>query len=70
MSKIPGLEHLVKPIVDLLFTIFKAIGENGVAWTIFVIKVVWFSHVELFRNLTLSAEQIDPTSKIREKIKD
>jgi len=65
MSHIPGLEHFVKPIIGLLFTLLQAVVVNGADWAFFVVKAVWFSHLELLKNLCLSAEELDPTLEIK-----
>lgn len=65
MSHIPGLEPFVKPIIDLLFTAFKAIVVNGLEWIFFLVKIVWFSHLDLFKNLIFSAESLDPTLALK-----
>lgn len=68
MSRIPGVEHFVKPIIDLLFTGLKLFLENVMAWTIFIFKNLWFSHLDLFRNLVFSADTIDPTVGLKEQM--
>jgi hypothetical protein len=68
MSRIPGIEHFVKPIIDLLFTGLKLILENAMAWTIFIFKNLWFSHADLARHLVFSADTIDPTVGLKEQI--
>ena len=65
MSQLPGLEHFVRPIIGLLFTILQAIVVNGFDWAFFVVKAVWFSHLDLLKNLTYSAETLDPTIEIK-----
>jgi hypothetical protein len=69
MSKIPGLEHFVKPIIDLLFTGIKFVAENGMNWFIWLIKNLMSSHVELVRHLILSPGAIDPSQEVRSKEK-
>jgi hypothetical protein len=65
MSHIPGLDHFVKPIIGLLFTLLQAIMVNGFDWLFFVVKAVWFSHLDLLKNLIYSAESLDPTIQIK-----
>lgn len=67
LAKIPGLEHLVKPLIDLVFSFIKVMGENMVSWSIWLFKLLWESHFELLQHLTLSAETIDPSTAFREK---
>lgn len=65
MSHLPGLEHFVKPIINLLFTLLQALCVNGFDWFFFVVKAVWFSHLDLLKNLMYSAETLDPTIEIK-----
>lgn len=67
IAKIPGVEHLVRPIIDLVFTFIKAFLENMVSWSIWLFKLLWDAHLELVQNLVLSAEKIDPTVAIKKK---
>lgn len=67
LSKIPGLEHTVKPIIDLLFTGLKVAIENAVSWSIWLFKVLWASHLEVVQHLLLSAEAIDPSLEMKKK---
>ena len=66
LSKIPGLEHFVKPIIDLIFTIVKAVIVNGTAWSIFIFKNLLSSHTELLKHLLFSAEELDPSHNMRD----
>lgn len=63
-SKIPGLEHFVRPIVELVFYFIKLIFENGTSWTIWLFKSLWRAHLDLLENLLYKAEDIDPTINI------
>lgn len=67
LAKIPGLEHLVKPLIDLVFTFIKVMAENFTSWSIWLFKLLWQSHFELVQHLLLKAETIDPTVAMREK---
>ncbi len=67
LAKIPGLEHFVRPTIDLLFTALKAILENGVAWSIWAFKTLLSAHVDLVRHLIYSAETLDPTVDVKEE---
>jgi len=66
-SRVPGLDHIWKPIVSMLFTVIEAAFTNLWAWSIFVIKTLFFSHVDLFKHLVLSADQIDPSHGLKEE---
>lgn len=65
LAKIPGLEHTVRPFIDLLFTALKAVLENAISWSIWVFKLLLASHVEVGRHLIFSAEALDPSVEIR-----
>jgi hypothetical protein len=67
MSKIPGLEHLVKPCIDLIFTGIKVGGANGSYWLVWLFKLLLSSHLDFARHLIFSAEAIDPSLEIRNK---
>lgn len=67
LAKIPGLEHVVKPVIDLLFTAIKVICANGSYWVVWLVKLLISSHLDLLRHLLLSAESIDPTLSVRDK---
>lgn len=65
LSRIPGLEYLVKPLVDLFFSFVKFCAEHGTSWLIYFTKVLVSSHIELIRHLLLPAEAIDPSQAVR-----
>jgi hypothetical protein len=65
LAKIPGLEHTVRPLIDLVFTAIKAILENLVSWLIWLFKVLWEAHLDLLKNLVLPAEAIDPSLAVK-----
>lgn len=66
-SKIPGLDLLVKPTIGILFTVGEAAVSNLWAWSIYVIKTLLFSHIDLAKHLVMSAEQLDPSHGLREE---
>lgn len=65
MSKIPGLEHFVKPLVGLLFSAVQVCFEQGSYWLIWGLKGLLAAHADLLRNLVQSAEDIDPSIAAR-----
>lgn len=67
LAKIPGLEHTVRPLIDLFFTLLKTIVENLFQWTIWTFKLLWSAHLDLLFNLTNSAETVDPTLEMKNK---
>jgi hypothetical protein len=66
LSKIPGVELLVKPIVDILFSLIRLSVENLWMWLIWLFKNLWFAHIEVLQHLVMSAEQLDPSVRMRE----
>lgn len=66
LSKIPGLEHAVRPFIGLIFAGISAMFENLWSWSIWLFKVLWSAHWEVARNLVLPAEAIDPAAEVRE----
>lgn len=69
MSHIPGLEHFVKPVVELFFGLLKVLSENGFAWLIFAVKGLFSAHAELIEHLIKEPKEIDPTAEIRNGLK-
>ena len=67
LAKIPGLEHTVRPLIDLVFTGIKVGLENAVSWSIFLFKLLWGSHMELAQHLMMTPEQIDPSYEMKKK---
>lgn len=66
MSKVPGLEHFVKPIIDLLFTFIKFLSSNMLAWGLFFVKMFLNSHVDLLQHLVMPASSIDPSITMKD----
>lgn len=67
LAKLPGLEHTVRPMIDMVFKGLQAVIENGFSWGIWLFKVLWSAHIELAQHLMFSAEAMDPTVAIREQ---
>lgn len=70
LAKIPGLEHTVRPLIDLIFSFIKFLAENSLSWTIWFFKLMIDAHSEVIQNLILPAEKIDPTIAIKEQSTD
>lgn len=68
LSKIPGLDLLAKPLVDIAFTLVKLVVENLWMWSIWLFKNLWFSHMELVQHLLFSAEKLDPSVRMRDDV--
>lgn len=67
LAKLPGLEHTVRPIIDLVFSLIKTIAESSTGWLIWMTKAVWGAHAEVVQHLVHSAESIDPTHAMRDE---
>lgn len=65
MSRIPGLEHFVKPIISLFFTLLQTVVTNMWAWGIFIFKTLLYSHVDLIKHLILDENSLDPSLKMK-----
>ena len=68
LSKIPGLEHFVKPLVGLFFKLVEASITTLWAYTVYLLKTLLSSHIDLCRHLILPAEKIDPAEAIRKEM--
>lgn len=67
LAKIPGLEHTVRPVIDLVFSGLKVVLENLSSWVIWLFKSIWSAHIEVVKHLVLSASALDPSHDIREQ---
>ena len=65
LSKIPGLEHLVKPLFGALFKIVEALVTMLWSWAVYAGKALLEAHITFFKHLMLPASTIDPTSDMR-----
>lgn len=65
MSKLPGLEHFVKPIISMLFSLLQAIVTNMWAWGIFIFKTLLYSHIDLAKHLIFDEDVLDPSLKMK-----
>ncbi len=67
LAKIPGLEHTVRPLIDLVFSGIKFVAENSLSWGIWLFKLLFSSHLELLKHLLSPAEKLDPTVALEAK---
>lgn len=65
LSKIPGIEHLVKPLFGSLFKIAEAIVTMLWSWAVYALKALLEAHITFLKHLMLPARVIDPTSDMR-----
>lgn len=68
ISKLPGLEHLVRPTIDLLFKGLQAVIESSVSWSIWAAKAMLGAHIEVAKHLVLSEEALDPSAAVRDDV--
>lgn len=61
LNMIPGIKELIKPIMGMLFKLIEFMFQNVFWFVIGLAKMVWNDHLEVFKNLTHTAEEIDPT---------
>jgi hypothetical protein len=66
MSKIPGLEHTVKPIVGIIIDSLWEGCKFLALFGLVLAKRIVGAHFDLFRHLVSSEESLDPTAKMRE----
>ena len=65
LSKIPGLEHLVKPLVGAVFKLLEAVVALLWSWAIYAGKALFQAHITFIKHLILPASAIDPTDSLR-----
>lgn len=65
LSKIPGVEHIVKPLVGLLFKLIESVGSLVITWGVYSLKLLFTAHITFLKHLILPAEAIDPTDSMR-----
>ncbi|WP_018234279.1 hypothetical protein [Thioalkalivibrio thiocyanodenitrificans] len=62
---VPGVSTMVKPIVDGIGKGVLAVLGAKWAWVIWIVKIIWRSHVDLIRHLVLPEHKLDPTRRYR-----
>ena len=65
LSKIPGVEHIVKPLVGAIFKLIEAVVALLWSWAIYSGKALLQAHVTFIKHLMLPASAIDPTDSLR-----
>lgn len=65
LDKIPGLKHLIKPVIDLITFLFTTFFGNIGAWLMWVGKTMGRSHYVLSVHLVKSRNDLDPTEQIQ-----
>lgn len=67
ISKLPGLDQLAKPMVDLLVTGIKTGAAAFVSWIVYMSKLVWDAHLVILEHLVKTQDELDPSLKVRNK---
>jgi hypothetical protein len=67
VSKLPVLDALAKPLIDLLMAGIKAAAATLVSWFVYMFKLVWNAHSVILEHLLKSPEELDPSLKVRGK---
>lgn len=65
LSRIPGVEHLVKPLVSGVTWVFSTFMGGVGRWRLWGIKAVWRSHASLLMHLFTRRVDLDPAERIR-----
>lgn len=67
ISKLPGLDQLSKPLIDLLVAGIKAGTAAFASWLVYMSKLIWDAHLVIAEHLVKSADELDPSLKVRNK---
>lgn len=65
LDKIPGLKHLIHPIIAGITWVIGTFFGSTVMWLIWATKVIIRSHITYLVHLTKKRGQIDPTDGIK-----
>lgn len=65
LSFIPGLNNLVKPLIDVVFSLMKAAFVESYAFFIWGFKAIIGAHQEVLKHFILSTDKIDPSHKVK-----
>ena len=67
LNMIPGIKELVKPILGMIFKLIEYLFQNAFWFVFGFFKLIWNDHVEVLKNLTHTADEIDPTLVYRKE---
>lgn len=65
LSKIPGIEHLVKPLVGAVFKAGEAVVALFWSWAVYSGRALFQAHLTFIKHLIFPASAIDPTDSMR-----
>jgi hypothetical protein len=64
LDKIPGLKHLIKPVIDSLSFIFTTFFGSLGAWMLWFVKMIGTTHYILVLHMAKNRDSLDPTEMI------
>lgn len=67
LSLIPGVQLVVKPLIESVFAIGAWTLEHSSNWVIYFFKRLWKAHVSFFTHLTHKPEDLDRSIIVRRK---
>lgn len=65
LSRIPGVEHLVKPLVSGVTWVFSTFMGGVGGWLLWGVKITFRSHASLLMHLFTKRIELDPAERIR-----
>ena len=65
LSKIPGVEHLVKPLVGGVTWVFSTFMGGVGGWLLWGVKTAWRGHAALLTHLFTRRAALDPAERVR-----
>lgn len=65
LDRIPGLQHLIRPIVGWIASGITLLVGSASGWLAWSVKTVWRDHATLARHLFSTRADIDPSEKYR-----
>ena len=67
LAKVPGVEHLVKPVIQIMVDLIKLVLGNAATWSIYFARGILNAHTDLLKHLTRPAAAIDPTMQYEQQ---
>ena len=69
MAKVPGVEHLVKPIIEGLSQVVKLCFVGAWVFGYWTVQRIWRAHMSVFKNTQETPQEIDPSYTARKTAK-
>ncbi|QHS08988.1 hypothetical protein [Sinimarinibacterium sp. NLF-5-8] len=63
LDKIPGVRHLISPIINAITSLAGLIAGSGTGWIAWMIKTFFMDHYVLARHLTSKRADLDPSER-------